>query len=160
LTHEGILALRLRLSMSQSEFGRALGALRGVPYGRSYMAKLEGGDVPITAAIERAVQALDAPTQHLHVLPAKVYAVEDLPPGTIVLGRPVVCPSCRRVYVMPWPTQVYCSAECKRAARRERRKTHPQITQTLQGQMRKKEAEAAFGEATFVRKGGRGAESE
>jgi hypothetical protein len=131
ITHEHLLALRLRLSMSQSEFGRALGATRGYPYARSYISKLESGKVPIASALQYAFQALNDPTKHLRVLPAKVYAVQSLPPGTVVLGKPIVCPVCKGIYVMPWPTQLYCGERCKRLARREqqRRRLSHRLTQ-------------------------------
>ncbi len=122
ITHADILALRLRLSMSQSEFGQALGMLRGRRYGRSYVSKVERGRAGLTPALRRAVQALNDPTQHLRVLPARVYAVQSLPPGTVVLGKPKVCPVCKGVYVMPWPTQVRCSDRCKRIARQQQQR--------------------------------------
>lgn len=59
---------------------------------------------------------------HLKVLPPRVYAVHSLPPGTVILGEPKVCPVCHRVYIFPYAFQKYCSDECRRIARNERRR--------------------------------------
>jgi RNA polymerase subunit RPABC4/transcription elongation factor Spt4 len=119
---EAILKLRLRLCMSQSEFGKALGAYRGWPYSACYISKLENGIVGVTPRLRRALGVLLGKTQHLHILPPAVYAVEQLPAGTVILGRPVMCPVCHGIFVMPWATQKYCSDVCRREARRQRRR--------------------------------------
>lgn len=118
--HEAILALRLALQMSQAELGQALGAGRKFRYSRSYISKLESGEVTITDAIRRAIARLEGSTAHLRILPVGVYSTSELPAGTVILGRPKVCPVCSGVFVYPWATQIYCSTECRREARRRR----------------------------------------
>lgn len=124
LTHSGILAIRERLSMSQAEFGKAIGAGRNWPYSRAYISKLEAGDLPITDAIRTAVARLGSGTSHLKILPRACYATTDLPSGTVILGQPIVDPICGGVFIMPYANQKYCSKACRDEARRRRRQEH------------------------------------
>lgn len=108
--------------MSQGEFARALShGSRGNHYSQAYISQVESGHYPITDELLQSLQRLAADTSHLRILPRGVYATVDLPPGTVILGRPVVCPSCGGVFIMPWASQRYCSRECRNEARRQRR---------------------------------------
>ena len=121
VTPDSILALRERLSVSQAEFGEMLGRLRGSRYTGSYVSHLERGQLQVTRAVAQAIRFLDGQTVHLKVLEVGVYALEQLPPGTVILGRPRTCGGCRGWFIFPAWSQRYCSHECKLAARRARR---------------------------------------
>ncbi|KPL21846.1 MAG: hypothetical protein AMJ93_08580 [Anaerolineae bacterium SM23_84] len=108
--------------MSQAEFGIALGRPNGRPYSRQYISALELGSLPITKRVRECYSALKGNVDHLTIMPARVYSPRELPPGTIVLGKPKTCPICMNVYIYPWATQVYCGKVCKREARRRRRR--------------------------------------
>ena len=109
--------------MSQGELARALTHGRyGNRYSASYISKLESGAAPITDEVLRAIADLDTDTRHLTVLPPGVYATSALPPGTVILGRVVICGGCGHPFVMPYATQRYCSRDCRNTARRMRRK--------------------------------------
>jgi transcriptional regulator with XRE-family HTH domain len=125
-THEDVKELRERLSLSQAQFAQMLGRWRDQPYSRSYVSKLERGLLPITDEVRRALGALQHSTEHLQVMPVRVYAVEELPAGTVILGQPKICPTCKGIFIYPWANQVYCSKECKRVARNRRRRKRRQ----------------------------------
>ena len=109
--------------MSQAAFGRALSHGRyGNRYSQPYISQLEAGTAPITDELERAISQLDVGTTHLTILPRGVYATSTLPPGTVILGQPVICQPCGGVFIMPYANQRYCSRECRNEARRQRRR--------------------------------------
>lgn len=113
-----IQSLRESLQMSQAEFGVALGRPNGRPYSRQYISALERQTLPVTERVRYCFSALRNNVDHLTIMPARVYTPQELPPGTIVLGKPKTCPICMNVYIYPWATQKYCSLTCKREARR------------------------------------------
>jgi transcriptional regulator with XRE-family HTH domain len=125
--------VRQALGLSQKAFGEVLwqtihgsrydGA--GRPYTRGYVSKIEAGTVPITAPIARAVSALAARMDGAddvlaQAREASVLAVNQLPPGTVVLGQARRCavPGCPVTFVPLHPRQKYHSRMCAALARR------------------------------------------
>ena len=82
----------------------------------------EPGYVPKRREVWQRFQELRGQMGHLHILPVGVYAVEDIPPGTVILGRPKRCPICGGIFIFPYAQQKYDSEECRREARRRRRR--------------------------------------
>lgn len=121
LSPKTVFSLRLRLVASQAQLGEMLGMARGRPYTRSYISRLERGDFPVSGSVAEAIRSLDQNTRHLRVLDVRVYTLEELPQGTVILGRPRVCAGCHGWFIFPTWNQKYCSHECRLAARRARR---------------------------------------
>lgn len=122
--------LRQARGESLAEFGRTLARVvdppRAFPYSRSYVSKLESGAAPITAEIARALEVLAAMLDGVGEVQAtarpvtvQLLALHDLPDGTVIKARPVQCalPGCRVIFI-PAGRERYCSAECRREARR------------------------------------------
>ncbi len=124
--------IRQARSESLAEFGRTLARVVDPPrpfsYSRSYVSKLESGAAPITPEIARALEVLGAMLDGVGELQARARPVgvrlltlHDLPDGTVIKARPIRCalPGCQVVFI-PAGRERYCSAECRREARRRR----------------------------------------
>ena len=109
---------------------------------RMYLGELETDRRPSARFLERLKAAgfspdgdgVDADTDLRPVTAAGIVAVDDLPPGTVILGHPRQCPECaaeadegkrhpaRTWYVFPHPQQRYCSPKHRRAWYKRRKK--------------------------------------
>jgi len=118
---------------SLREFGATLARVidpDARPFTRAYIIALRDGKRRITPKISHALFVLAAMEDGASELQARarkvqVWAVHDLPPDAIVLGKARRCalPGCRTTFVPVTPNQRYCSRECRQEMRRRRRST-------------------------------------
>ena len=123
--------LRQYLELSQTEFGRLLwDAVHGIqrrgepPFTRSYVSMLERGKSTITSDIRRGLEVIvarldGADDVHARARQINVLAINDLPPGTVILGTAHRCanPGCPVVFVPTHPRQKYHCRMCASLAR-------------------------------------------
>ncbi|MBC8252488.1 MAG: hypothetical protein H8E35_00490 [Ardenticatenia bacterium] len=137
VTPRTIRQIRERLGMSQREFGQVLwDAVHGLgrngdyPYSRQYVGMLEHSAEIITPRIAQGIQAIAARLDGADEVQARAYPVDgllvvnDLPAGTIILGRARRCanPGCPVVFVPTHPRQKYHSRSCAETGRKIRAK--------------------------------------
>ena len=135
ITPTAIREIREALEQSQREFGETLWqAVHGprrngeLPYTRSYVSKLERGQKPITIVIARGIIAIATRLDGADEIQARarevdgLLAINDLPDGTVILGRARRCanPGCPVVFVPTHPRQKYHSPACRAQARARR----------------------------------------
>ena len=136
ITPTAIREIREALEQSQREFGETLWqAIHGprrngeLPYTRSYVSKLERGRKPITIVITRGILAIATRMDGIDEIQARarevdgLLAINDLPDGTVILGRARRCanPGCPVVFVPTHPRQKYHSPACRAQARARRK---------------------------------------
>ena len=136
ITPTAIREIREALEQSQREFGETLWqAIHGprrngeLPYTRSYVSKLERGQKPITIVITRGILAIATRMDGIDEIQARarevdgLLAINELPDGTVILGRARRCanPGCPVVFVPTHPRQKYHSPACRAQARARRK---------------------------------------
>lgn len=126
----GVIAERAVAGESLADVGRTLAALAGPerrPLSKQYIQMLAAGKARITAELGRAIATLAAMQDGVSALQASaqrvtvpIYATHDLPANVLILDPAHKCKllGCNLVFVA---RRSYCSADCRREARRRRR---------------------------------------